>query len=735
MKRSAILIGCGLALLGVARGLAADKDPGWPRAMTVPEGKIVIYQPQAESLDGNVLKGRAAVSITLKGQTTPIFGAIWFESQVQIDRDARTVQILNTKVPRVRIADAGSDQQAGVSSIVARGVEGLQMTISYDLLLTSLDAAAAERRSAEGLRHEPPKILFETSPAVLVVLDGDPQLRPIPGTGLMKVVNTPFFIALEPTSRTYWLYGGTRWFTASDVVKGQWTLGVDPPADVTRAWKAEQESIQAKNAKRESAADDRIPRIIVSTEPTELIMADGEPEFTPLPGNELLAMSNTEDDLFMDIGTQDYYVLLSGRWFRGKSLHGPWEFVQSDRLPKAFAQIPEDSAKGDVLTFVAGTQQAQEAVMDAEIPQTAAVKRSEAKVTVTYDGQPRFEPIPQTAIDWAVNTDKTVLRIGGRYYCCDQAVWFVADGVNGPWVVCDRVPGEVQAIPPESPCYNVKYVYVYDSTPDVVYVGYTPGYLGCYPCYGTIIYGTGWHYPCYVGPAFCYSRPWTWGFHANYNPWTGWCFGMSWSPGWASFGIGFGHFGGWWGPCGYSWRHHDNWFNHPVVINRPIDMHMGGTRLGGRVAVGPGARLRQNDLYRFGETRGRVADAGAMRSFGRPESGLRTVRNQPNNVLADREGNVLQRDNRGKWLQREQGQWRSSETGPSRSTERQSGPQQVERSQAGRTQAPASSRQGSWSPDREQTARTRGETRTRSFQGRPTGSGDRGSTDAKGGRR
>ena len=562
------------------------------------------------------------------------------------------------------------------------------------------------------LRWAPPKIVFETSPAILVVIDGDPQLRPIPGTQVMKVVNTPHFIAQEPPSGPYWLQGGTRWFTASDVVKGPWIVGANPPADIVAAWKAEQESVQAQNPKPESAADNRIPRIIVATEPTEMFVADGQPRFTPMPGNELLYMSNTEDDVFMDITSQEYYVLLSGRWFRSKSMQGPWEFVQSDHLPSSFSRIPESSPKGDVLPFVAGTQQAREAVVEAEIPQTAAVKRSEAKVTVTYDGDPRFERIPQTTIDWAVNTDKTVLRIGGRYYCCDQAVWFVADGPTGPWTVADSVPSEVQSIPPQSPCYNVRYVYVYDSTPDVVYTGYTPGYLWCYPYYGTVIYGTGWYYPCYVGPFYCYARPWTWGFHVNYNPWTGWCFGVSWSPGWAWFSIGFGHFGGWWGPCGYSWRHHDNWFDHPVVIHRPIDIHSGGRGFDGRVTVGPGVRLRQNDLYRFGNNRGSVVEARELRGIGRPAT-LTPSRNQSNNVFADREGNILQRDNQGNWMRREQGQW-----GTAQGTESTPSQPRTERPQSTQPQARGeSSRRDSWSPEREHMGRTRGDERARSFPG------------------
>src|SRR5262249_46404262 len=193
----------------------------------------------------------------------------------------------------------------------------------------------------------------------------------------------------------------------------------------------------------------------------------------------------------VDTKSQRTFLLLSGRWFGSKSLEGPWEYVKPDTLPADFAKIPEPSPKGKVLSSVAGTPQAEEAVLDSQVPQTAAVKRKDAKTKVTYDGEPQFKTIKDTEVEYAVNTSSQVLRVKGKYYLVDQAVWFVGDTPNGPWVVCDKVPAEIQHIPPDSPMYNVKYVYVYDSTPDVVYVGYMPGYVGCYPYYGTVVWGTG----------------------------------------------------------------------------------------------------------------------------------------------------------------------------------------------------------------------------------------------------
>src|SRR6478735_11221024 len=148
-------------------------------------------------------------------------------------------------------------------------------------------------------------------------------------------------------------------------------------------------------------------------------------------------------------------------------------------------------------------------------------------------------------MELAMNTSSTVLKSGGKYYCVDKGVWFVSTVANGPWKVSEERPKEVDKIPASSSAYNVKYVYVYESTPEVVYVGYTPGYMGCYVYGPTVVYGTGYYYTPWYGPYY-YPRPATYGFSMHYNPWTGWSMGFHYSSGWFSMSMYGG--GGYWGP-------------------------------------------------------------------------------------------------------------------------------------------------------------------------------------------
>src|SRR5439155_1445963 len=152
------------------------------------------------------------------------------------------------------------------------------------------------------------------------------------------------------------------------------------------------------------------PRIIVSQGPALLVRIDGQPVLREVVWADILQVTNTDDDLFLYTPQQDYYVLLSGRWFRAKSLEGPWEYVATG-LPGDFARIPESHPKGAVLASVPGTPQARQAVIANDIPQTATISRNGAKLAVHYDGQPQLKPIEGTPLQYVVNASFPVIRV------------------------------------------------------------------------------------------------------------------------------------------------------------------------------------------------------------------------------------------------------------------------------------------------------------------------------------
>jgi hypothetical protein len=191
--------------------------------------------------------------------------------------------------------------------------------------------------------------------------------------------------------------------------------------------------------------------------------------------------------------------------------------VSPAQLPADFARIPEQNPAGVVLASVAGTPQAQEAVIANSIPQTATVNRTQARFTATYDGPPQFHPIVGTPLTYAANSPTPIIRVDAKtYYALYNGVWFVAVAPTGPWAVATVVPAVIYTIPPTSPLRYVTYVRVYSATPTVVYVGYTPGYLGTVVTPdGVVVYGTGVVYTPWVGSVW-YPPPPTYGYGAAF---------------------------------------------------------------------------------------------------------------------------------------------------------------------------------------------------------------------------
>jgi hypothetical protein len=635
-------------------GAIREETTYWPVALQVPEGRIEIYQPQPETIKGDMLSARAAVSLIRLGASAAQFGAVWFTAHLITDRDTRMVTLRDITVSNVRLSGSSAAEQQDFLRTISGRLSRINATFPLDQLTASLDTATREQTEAAQIQTNPPRIVFSTEAATLISINGEARLQAVEGmTGVSRVVNTPFILLFDSAGARYYLKAGSRWMGAS-ALAGPWEAVADVPPAIEAtgaqltALPTQQPPTSAPSAAElaPAAAD---AKIIVVTEPTELIVSTGKPQFTPVPGagGGLLYASNTASNLFLDQTAQRYYVLLSGRWYAAGALQGPWQYVASDRLPPTFAQIPFDSPKGDVLSFVAGTTEAREAVLDASIPQTASIRRDAgADLSVAYDGEPRFQDIPESpGAAYALNTPDDVLRVEGQYYCCHQGVWYESATPAGPWTVCVSVPAVIYTLPPSCPDYHVRYVYVYDYYADYVTCGYLPGYTGTYVYGPTIVYGTGYTYPGWYGSDY-FPSPLTWGYGAYYDP-----FAFTW-------GFDAGLYRGDVGWFGYPW--HDHWWHdHPgerrgwdrwwgpsgFVHSHEIGAHMADARAGGAFRVGAhGAGW--NNLYARDGNSGRVAGTARFPSLtpARMQTAAR------NDVFAGSDGRVFRRSDSG-WEQ------------------------------------------------------------------------------------
>jgi hypothetical protein len=660
-RRIAMTAAAFVVCLAVPTAAQTDKTPSnWPKALESDRGTIIIYQPQVETYKDNILEARAAVSVTAAGQSETQFGACWFKAWLATDLDTRIAVLDDVEVTAAKFPTLEPSQVNALTDYLETEIPQWDLEIDIDLLVASLDPTQNQEHLSEQLNNDPPEIIFATDPAVLVLVDGDPIVTDMEGYDMKYVANTAFFISQDPKSKRYYLKGGDYWYSATDLT-GDWTTTTDLPSELQKVAAEIDEEERQQDAQVETdttETDDTggggAPRIIVRTKPAELVLSDGDLKFVPIDGTQLLYVENTDTDILMDLRSQSYYILLSGRWYTSGSMTGnDWSFVSPDKVPADFAKIPAESEMGQVRASVPGTQESKDAILETQIPQTAEIDRNTATVQVSYDGDPKFEACTDK-VAYALNTDKSVLLIDGKYYCCDQAVWFVGTGPTGPWQVATEVPAEVQDLPPECPVYNVKYVYIYDSTPEIVYIGYTPGYTNCYVYYGTVVYGTGyWYRPWYHH--YYYPRPVTWGFHVHYNSMTGWGFSWGVSTGWLHIRVGRPWYGGWWGPAGYRHGYYHGY-------NRG---YYRGAQAGYRAGYRAGQSAPNANLYKSRNTGVRTTGSTASPKTQQARQAAPNTRktpkttNQKDNVYADKNGNV-HRNQGGNWQQKDKSGWSNS---------------------------------------------------------------------------
>jgi hypothetical protein len=525
----------------------------WPRTVPLSDGsKLTMYEPQPESISGNQLKARSAVSVRKSENDEPTFGIIFFTAT--IDNFANN-EISSMKITQAKFSGLEEQDLAdNYAQTVERNITGTSLGMSSKDIQQAVDR---ENAAGADFNNSAPNIIYTNKPSTLILIDGDPKVSYDKNIDADKVVNSPNIIFKD--GNQWNLYAGGNWYRSNAITDG-WSINKHLSAKVKKVNEAVKKQEKENNKGEEITTSPKETEIIVVTQPTELLQTDGEPKYKNVSGTSLLYVSNSPNEIFKDVNSQKSYILIAGRWYSSSDMRGSWKYIPSDKLPEDFAKIPAGSDKDRVLASVAGTEAAEDARVSAAMPQTAKVDKRTASIDVQYDGTPVFNQIDGTSLELAENANVTVMiDASGKYFALDNGVWFVGQSAYGPWRVANDRPRDVDDIPASSPAYNSKYVYVYEDEPDYVYMGYTPGYLGSYYYGPTVVYGTGWHYRPWYRSIY-YPRPVTWGFGFMYDPWIGWNinwgfnFGylyVGFNYGYPAYGYGYGYGGGWFGPHYY----------------------------------------------------------------------------------------------------------------------------------------------------------------------------------------
>src|SRR5262249_19850249 len=160
-----------------AQGNGAQPADPWPRQFKLSNATALVYQPQVDSWENNMLNFRAVVSITPNGAKQEILGVIWSTARTQVNRVSRIVvlediKLTNTTFPP--LPDTGG--------VYRRALRRQSVPSKKTIPRAGRQASWVETENvhppAVVVNNAPPQIIIAYAPSILVSISGNSIVRP-----------------------------------------------------------------------------------------------------------------------------------------------------------------------------------------------------------------------------------------------------------------------------------------------------------------------------------------------------------------------------------------------------------------------------------------------------------------------------------------------------------------------------------------------------------------------------
>lgn len=194
------------------------------------------------------------------------------------------------------------------------------------------------------------------------------------------------------------------------------------------------------------------PKIFISVGPAILLQLEGEARLESTQGNGASSLSyiiNANWPVFYDKSSDKNFLYDDQEWQTSTNLGGPWSFTSE--LPQDLVDLVLDSAWSILKPAIPAPISA-----SATMPKIY-FSESPAEI-ILFDGQPKYETIEGTSLEYATNTESDVFFCvtTNSYYYLTSGRWFSSNSLNGPWVFASNdLPADFSKIPLDSPAAAV----------------------------------------------------------------------------------------------------------------------------------------------------------------------------------------------------------------------------------------------------------------------------------------
>ena len=161
-----------------------------------------------------------------------MLGVLSVTAQTEVNDDTRTVYLHDLKFPSIRFPSLDATQDSQMETLVRSLVPADPEPIALDRLMADLDRSK-NTAPPVAMKNDPPQIFYSTTPAILLMVQGDPVLNPIEKTDLQSVINTNWDLFFEKSKKQYYLLATSTWMT-SEKLEGPWSATKTLPKDMAK---------------------------------------------------------------------------------------------------------------------------------------------------------------------------------------------------------------------------------------------------------------------------------------------------------------------------------------------------------------------------------------------------------------------------------------------------------------------------------------------------------------------
>ena len=145
-------------------------ESSWPRPFTSGGSTFMVYQPQVDRWNENLVDFYCAVELKTGKESAPRYGVVWLQARTEVDKVNRLVTLDQAKITKVKFPSA-PDKELELTGLLETKLPGATKTISLDRLEAALELDADAVKGV-GVKNDPPKVIIAKKPSMLVVRGG-----------------------------------------------------------------------------------------------------------------------------------------------------------------------------------------------------------------------------------------------------------------------------------------------------------------------------------------------------------------------------------------------------------------------------------------------------------------------------------------------------------------------------------------------------------------------------------